>query len=63
MQSWFVVVHTFIPSTLEAEEAGGFLSSMIARDIQINPALKNQKKKKKSSGAAGAILVPGFRRT
>jgi hypothetical protein len=49
-----VVVHTFNPSTWEAE-AGRFLSSRPAwsvssrtfRAIQRNPVLKNQKKKKK----------------
>jgi hypothetical protein len=50
-----VVVHTFNPSTWEAE-AGGFLSlspgwstesSRTARATQRNPVSKNQKKKKK----------------
>jgi hypothetical protein len=51
------MVHTFNPSTREAE-AGGFLSSRpawsiykvssrTARATQRNPVLKNQKKKKK----------------
>jgi hypothetical protein len=41
-----VVVHTFNPSTWEAE-AGGFLSSKPARATQRNPVLENRKKKKK----------------
>jgi hypothetical protein len=41
-----VVVHTFNPSTWEAE-AGGFLSSRPARTTQRNPVSNNQKKKKK----------------
>jgi hypothetical protein len=38
-------VHTFNPSTREAE-AGGFLSSRTARAIQRNLSQKNKKKKK-----------------
>ena len=45
-----MVVHTFNPSTQEAE-AGEFLSSRpawsTARAIQRNPVSKNQKEKKK----------------
>jgi hypothetical protein len=39
-----VVVHTFNPSTPEAE-AGGFLSSRPARATQRNPVLKKQANK------------------
>jgi hypothetical protein len=44
-----VVVHTFNPSTWEAE-AGGFLSSRTARAIQRNPVSKNQYKIKIKAG-------------
>jgi hypothetical protein len=37
-----VVVHTFNPNTREAE-AGGFLRSRTARDIQRKPVLKKKK--------------------
>jgi hypothetical protein len=38
------MAHAFNPSTWEAE-AGRFLSSRTARDIQRNPASKNNKTK------------------
>jgi hypothetical protein len=41
-----VVAHASDPSTLEAE-AGGFLSSRIARAVQRNPVLKNKRKKER----------------
>jgi hypothetical protein len=37
-----MVVHAFNPSTREAE-AGGFLSSRLARAIKRNPVSKKQK--------------------
>jgi hypothetical protein len=48
LDSRVVVVHTFNPSTWEAE-AGGFLSSRTARAIQRNPVLKNKKTKTKTN--------------
>jgi hypothetical protein len=42
-----VVVHTFNPSTWEAE-AGGFLSSRTARAIQRNSVSKNKTKQNKT---------------
>jgi hypothetical protein len=66
-----VVVHTFNPSTQEAE-AGGFLSlrpawstkvsSRTARATQRNPVSKNQKKKKKRkrNGAWGRKITHTF---
>jgi hypothetical protein len=43
--NWTVVVHTFNPSTWEAE-ADGFLSSRTARTVQSNLVLKNKNKTK-----------------
>jgi hypothetical protein len=45
-----VVVHTFNPSTWEAE-ADEFLSSRTVRATQKNPVSKNQKKKKKKEAS------------
>jgi hypothetical protein len=42
-----MVVHTFNPTTWEAE-AGGFLSLRTARATQRNPVLKNKTKQKKT---------------
>jgi hypothetical protein len=41
------MVHAFNPSTWEAAEAGGFLSSRTARAIQRNLVSKKTKKPKK----------------
>jgi hypothetical protein len=45
-----VVVHTFDPSTWEAE-AGGFLSSRTARATQRNPVSKKTKNNNKKKNA------------
>jgi hypothetical protein len=55
--SWAVVVHAFSPSTRQAE-AGGFLSSRIARDTQRNPVSKNQSAGSLGAGITGSCKQP-----